>query len=154
MANNQISYNRFTTLPSNIADYGQTVEEIKLQQGSPDANPVASPMPETGISDIQLALNRAGSDKARLNKPTEPVFNAYEGPKSNLSLTRSANQKLKGAVLRQLETIIDSGSIGDETLERQMGHSLKRVMGLSEFLDYQNNLTDKIYAMTLSVSKG
>ena len=154
MATNQISYNHFTALPSNISDYGQTVEEIKLAQGSPDANPVASPMPSTDVSDVQLALSRTGSDKTRLSEPQEPVFNAYEGPKSTLSLSRSANQKLKGAVVRQLETIILSGAIGDETLERQMSHSLQRVMGLSEFLDYQNNLTDRIYAMTLSVSKG
>ena len=154
MADNLISYNRFTSLPNNIANYGQTVEEIQSQRGTPDANPMVSPMASPRVSDPHLALARAGSDKIRLNQPSEPVINPYEGPKSVLTLSRSATQKLKGAVVGQLQGIVGQGSIGDENLQRQMDHSLQRVKGLAEFLDYQNSLTDRIYAMTLSVSKG
>ena len=49
---------------------------------------------------------------------------------------------------------MSSGSISDPQVKTQMEHSLKRVSALAEFLDYQNQLTDQIYARTLSVSKG
>ncbi len=154
MANNLTSYNRFTSLPANIADYGQTVEEIQSQRGTPDGNPMVSPMASPSVSDPHLALARVGSDKVRLNQPSEPVANPYEGPKSVLTLSRSAAQKLKSSVVGQLQGIVGKGRIGDENLQRQMDHSLQRVKGLAEFLDYQNSLTDRIYAMTLSASKG
>ena len=154
MAINSISYNSFTTLPSNISQYGQTVEEIKLQQGKPDADPALSPMPSTGLSDVQLALKKAGSDTNRLKGPSQPSQNPYEGPKSHLSLSRSATQKLKGAIVDDLKTLIQSGKVGDEDVQKQMDSSLQRVVGMSEFLEYQNSLTDRIYSMALSVSKG
>ena len=154
MANNSISYTSFTTLPSNISQYGQTVEEIKLQQGAPDANPAISPMPTTDLSDVQLALKKAGSDTTRLNGPSQPSQNPYEGPKSHLTLSRSATQKLKGAIVDELRDLIQSGKIGDKDVQKQMDSSLQRVIGMSEFLEYQNSLTDRIYSMALSVSKG
>jgi len=154
MANNLTSYNRFTTLPNNISKFGQTLEEIELQQGKPDADPAVSPMPSTESTNNELALNRIGSDKVRLHRPLEPQVNPYEGSQSNLSLSRGAATKLRGEVAKKLQAIVSAGAIDDPTLQKQMCHSLQRVAGLAEFLEHQNNLTDRIYAQTLSISKG
>jgi len=154
MANNPISYNRFTALPSNIAQYGYTPEEVASQRGTPDPDPVLSPMAEAKAPNTQLALSRPGSDKLRLNQPQDPVYNPYEGQKPTLVLSRHAVTKLNGAVVGQLRSLVSSGSISDPQVKTQMEHSLKRVSALAEFLDYQNQLTDQIYARTLSVSKG
>ena len=154
MANNPVSYNRFTTLPSNIAQYGFTAEEVASQSGAPDPDPVLSPMASTQAPNTQLALSRPGSDKLRLNQPADPVFNPHEGQKPTLVLSRHAVTKLNGAVVGQLRSLVSSGAISDSQVKNQMEHSLKRVGALAEFLDYQNKLTDQIYARTLSVSKG
>jgi len=154
MANNLTSYNRFTTLPQNISQYGATTEEFALQRGQPDPDPVLSPMASPKAANNQLALGRSGSDKLRLTQPSEPVFNPYEGPRPTLVLSRNAVAKLTGSVVGQLHEMIQSGFVGDENLQGQMEHSLQRVSGLAEFLNYQNQLTDTIYARTLSVSKG
>ena len=154
MANNPISYNRFTALPSNIAQYGYTQEEVASQRGTPDPDPVLSPMAQVEKPNAQLALARPGSDKLRLNQPQDPVYNPYEGQKPTLVLSRHAVTKLNGAVVGQLKSLVASGSISDPQVKTQMEHSLKRIGALAEFLDYQNQLTDQIYARTLSVSKG
>ena len=67
MAENKISFNRFTALPNNIATYGSTPEELKLQAGTPDPNPSVSPMPSATPADVHLAL-----EPTRLRQATFP----------------------------------------------------------------------------------
>jgi len=154
MANNTISYNRFSALPANIAHYGTTSEELALQKGAPDPDPVLSPMADGVVPAKQLALSRAGSDKLRLANPSQPMANPYEGRKPNLVHSRHAVTKLAGPVVEQLKNLVNTGAVVEGNVQHQMMHSLKRVASLTTFLDQQNKMVDTIYARTLSVSKG
>ena len=154
MANNTISYNRFSALPANIAHYGTTSEELALQKGAPDPDPVLSPMADSIVPAKQLALSRAGSDKLRLTNPSQPMANPYEGRKPNLVHSRHAVTKLAGPVVDQLKNLVNTGEVVEGNVQHQMMHSLKRVASLTAFLDQQNKMVDTIYARTLSVSKG
>lgn len=154
MADNTISYNRFSALPSNIAHFGSTNEELALQQGAPDPDPVLSPMADQVLPAQQLALSRTGSDKLRLANPHQPMANPYEGQKPNLVLSRHAVTKLTGPVVGQLKGLVESGQVVEGNVQHQMMHSLKRVASLTSFLNQQNKMVDHIYARTLSVSKG
>jgi hypothetical protein len=154
MANNTISYNRFSALPANIAHYGTTSEELALQKGAPDPDPVLSPMADGVVPARQLALSRAGSDKLRLANPSQPMANPYEGRKPNLVHSRHAVTKLAGPVVEQLKNLVNTGAVVEGNVQHQMMHSLKRVASLTTFLDQQNKMVDTIYARTLSVSKG
>ena len=53
-----------------------------------------------------------------------------------------------------MSELIGSGQLGNEKMSMQMAHSLERVRKLSEFLDYQNKLTDAVYARTVSNARG
>ena len=154
MANNTISYNQFSALPANIAHYGTTSEELALQKGAPDPDPVLSPMADGVVPARQLALSRAGSDKLRLANPSQPMANPYEGRKPNLVHSRHAVTKLAGPVVEQLKNLVNTGAVVEGNVQHQMMHSLKRVASLTTFLDQQNKMVDTIYARTLSVSKG
>ena len=154
MAQNLISYNRFTALPQNISAYGATAEEFAIARGNPDADPRIAPMASPQKAESALALGKTGSDKIRFSRPQETNVNPYEGPQSTLSLSRRAANKLGSAIIGQLESVVESGTVAQGQLQGQMGHSLQRVRGLADFLSYQNQLTDTIYARTLSVSKG
>ena len=154
MAENKISFNRFTAFPNNIATYGSTPEELKLQAGTPDPNPSVSPMPSATPADVHLALGRLGSDKLRFQEPVTPAPNAFENNRLNLSVSRAATKRLKSPILRQMSDLIGSGQLGNEKMSMQMAHSLERVRKLSEFLDYQNKLTDAVYARTVSNARG
>ena len=57
-------------------------------------------------------------------------------------------------VVFTLSELIGSGQLGNEKMSMQMAHSLERVRKLSEFLDYQNKLTDAVYARTVSNARG
>ena len=111
MANNTISYNRFSALPANIAHYGTTSEELALQKGAPDPDPVLSPMADGVVPARQLALSRAGSDKLRLANPSQPMANPYEGRKPNLVHSRHAVTKLAGPVVEQLKNLVNTGAV-------------------------------------------
>ena len=100
MAENKISFNRFTALPNNIATYGSTPEELKLQAGTPDPNPSVSPMPSATPADVHLALGRLGSDKLRFQEPVTPAPNAFENNRLNLSVSRAATKRLKSPILQ------------------------------------------------------
>lgn len=154
MANNTISYNRFSALPANIANYGSTSEELALQKGAPDPDPVLSPMADAVVPSEQLALSRLGSDKLRLATPSQPMVNPYEGSKPNLVHSRHAVTKLAGPVIDQLKNLVHGGEVVEGNVQHQMMHSLKRVASLTAFLDQQNKMVDNIYARTLSASKG
>ena len=154
MANNTISYNRFSALPANIANYGSTSEELALQKGAPDPDPVLSPMADAVVPSEQLALSRLGSDKLRLATPSQPMVNPYEGGKPNLVHSRHAVTKLAGPVIDQLKNLVHGGEVVEGNVQHQMMHSLKRVASLTAFLDQQNKMVDNIYARTLSASKG
>ena len=133
---------------------GGGVYYLRRQKRSRTQEMQLSPMAQVEKPNAQLALARPGSDKLRLNQPQDPVYNPYEGQKPTLVLSRHAVTKLNGAVVSQLKSLVAAGSISDPQVKTQMEHSLKRVGALAEFLDYQNKLTDQIYARTLSVSKG
>jgi hypothetical protein len=154
MANNSVSYQRFTALPPNIAQFGTTVEELELQRGKPDPNPVLSPMPEQRVTDVRLAFAAAGSDKMRLDRPSEPGLNPYEGPRSTLVLTRSAHKKLTGNILGDLQQAVQSAELSPET-KSLMSDSIRRaVVGLGEYLNSNIRLTEGVYARCIAASKG
>jgi hypothetical protein len=154
MANNRVSYQRFTALPPNIAQYGATVEELELQRGKPDPNPILSPMPEARVADVRLALTPAGSDRMRLAMPVEPELNPYEGPRSVLGLTRSAHKKLTGNTLGELQKAVQSAELTPET-KSLMADSIRRALvGLGQYLGDNIRLSEAVYARCLAASKG
>jgi hypothetical protein len=154
MANNLVSYQRFTTLPPNIAQYGTTVEELQLQRGQPDPNPVLSPMPEQRVAAARLALSPAGSDRSRLAMPAEPDPNPYEGPRSNLVLTRSAHDKLTSALPAALQSAIDAADVASDTKSLMKDSVRRAFVGLGEYLGDNIKLTAGIYAKCIASSKG
>jgi hypothetical protein len=154
MADNFLSYSRFTALPPNISSFGGTVEEVQLQQGKPDPNPVLSPMPETRVAEARLSLGASGSDRLRLALPLQPDVNPYEGAKSTLSMSRSAVKKLSGSVVSDLESVVQAGEGFDPNLQSLMQDSLRRVVGLSEYMGQLNQLTEQIQVRSLAASKG
>src|SRR5271157_399642 len=100
------SFERFSTRPSNIAVYGWTSEEAKLQEGKPDPNPVLSPMALSAVTAVRLGMDTTGSDKLRVAQPVQPDVNPYEGPQSWLSLSRSAVTKMGGAIVGTIQSTI------------------------------------------------
>ena len=60
---NSVSFQRFTSVDPNIAQYGSTREEFELQRGNPDADPILSPMAATAIPETRLGLAASGSDQ-------------------------------------------------------------------------------------------
>ena len=109
MADNAISYRRFTSLPPNISEAsGQSLEEIRINRGVPPKNPAATPMAAPRASRRALALGRAGSDDMRLTEPMEPEQNPYEGPASVLGLLRSVAKKLDHPIFAELGQVVDS----------------------------------------------
>lgn len=154
MADNFISYNRFTTLPPNISDFGATVEELKMQRGAPDKNPVLSPMAVPRASLRRLFLKPRGSDQLRLGEPEEPDIDPYEGPQSTLSLSRNALKKLYGNVLTELETHVQDNPAADPQTRGLMMDSFKRVLSLRAYLDEINQMTESIYVRSVAASRG
>ncbi|HET6344102.1 MAG TPA: hypothetical protein VFH51_04175 [Myxococcota bacterium] len=154
MADNFISYNRFTTLPPNIADFGATVEELKAQKGTPDANPAASPMAAPRVSRKRLSLRPAGSDEMRLAEPMEPEPDPYEGPQPVLSLSRNAARKLAGNVLTDLEKQVQVHSLPDAETRGAMLDSFRRILAMREYLNERNQMTEGIYVRSIAASRG
>jgi len=154
MANNLVSYQRFTALPPNISQFGTTVEELELQRGKPDPDPVLSPMPQQRVADARLSLAPAGSDRLRLAIPTEPDQNPYEGPRSSLGLTRSALKKLNGNILGDLQQAIQTADLTPET-RSLMNDSIRRALvGLGDHLGSSIKLAEGVYARCIAASKG
>jgi hypothetical protein len=113
MADNPISYNRFTQLPANVAVHGYTVEEIRSQRGKPDRNAAISPMAAPRSSAIRLFLRPSGSDQLRVGEPVEPAVDPYEGATSQLSLMRSSLAKLEGGILVDLQAQVKQGALAE-----------------------------------------
>lgn len=152
MADNFVSFNRFTALPNNIADFGASVEELKALRGTPDKNPAASPMAAPAASRRALALVPAGSDTLRLAEPVEPGADPYEGARPVLVLSRSGAKKLKTGVLADLQDVVDDLAEGDT--KRLMQDSFARVHAMRDLLADRNAMTENIYMRSLAASRG
>lgn len=170
MANNFISYSRFTAMPPNIATYGSTVEELKSQAGKPDANPIHSPMALSEVTQRRLSLSASGSDKMRLTLPTGVAINPYEGPKPVSVLMRTALAKLRGGTFTALRDAVqrarkDGGDQqqgrdqrdqlpSDPKLLELMDDSLNRVISMNALADRTLAWMTFVESMALSSSRG
>lgn len=154
MADNFISYSRFTALPPIIARFGWTEEEAASTRGKPDPNPIVAPMAAPAVSEVRLALGPSGSDKMRLAEPQGPEANPYEGSKPTLVSSRNAVRKLSGNIIGNLQSLVQSGAVQDQSLRALMGDSLRRVVGLREFMDHLNQMAESVYVRSLAASKG
>lgn len=152
MADNFISYKRFTTLPVNISDFGYTKEEVELQKGAPDANPALSPLASPRIPERQLALAPGGSDKLRLNDPPNVQVNPYEGPRPAVVVLRGAMQKLSSGVFNELKSVVQT--VPDGTVRGLMDDSLNRVASLNALTERTVSWMAFIESMALSTSRG
>ena len=150
---NFVSFNRFTSLNPNIAQHGATVEELVTARGTPDGNPVHSPMANPAVSETRLALAKEGSDSLRLATPGQPKFNPFEGPKRTVVLSRNAVTKLRGKVLGDLQNLVKSGAVGSEDVRALMGDSLGRVSAMRDFVDYLNGMAELVEVNAVSVAK-
>jgi hypothetical protein len=153
MADNFVSYSRFTAQPSNIASYGNTVEEIKSTAGKPDANPAVSPFTSPAPAMNLLALDGAGSDLQRLGQPTQPQVNPYEGPQTTISSNRNVLAKLNAGVLPQLEQEVQKSSARDADTKGLMVDSFRRVRAMSEFLGQLNQWSETIQVRAIAASR-
>lgn len=150
--NNFNSFNRFSALPANISQFGTTVEELSLQKGKPEANPVHSPMAAPRVPDTKLALSRSGSDKLRLATPTSPDVNPYEGPKSALVLSRNVEKKLSGNIVGELSRVLSAENVDPN--QGLMVDLLRRVGGLTSYLGEFNKMASYVQARSIAASKG
>lgn len=144
MSDNRISYRRFSGNLDNIAQVGYTAEEVNLQHGKPDPNPVAAPMAAPKVPATRLGLEPAGSDKMRLGQPDEPELNPYEGPKSWMNLGRSAVRKMQGGIVGQLRQLITTP---------EMAASLSRLTGMSDSLSGYLVMGERIQSMQAGANK-
>ena len=151
MADNFVSFNRFTALPNNIADFGSSVEELKSLRGKPDKNPAASPMAAPAASQKELALGRAGSDTLRLQEPQEPGADPYEGPRPVWVLSRVGTKKLKRGVLVDLQEAVED--MPDSDTKSLMLDSFARVQAMRDLLSDRNVMTENIYMRSLAASR-
>ncbi len=150
---NFVSFNRFTSLDPNIAQHGATVEELVRARGTPDPNPLLSPMASPGVSETRLALVNSGSDRLRLGDPTQPEVNPYEGPKRTLVVSRNAVAKLRGQVIADLQALVKSGAVGTPEVRARMTDSMQRVAGMRDYIDHLNGLSESIVAHTVGAAK-
>ncbi len=154
MANDLVSYQRFTTLPPNNARFGATVEELQLQRGRPDPDPSLSPLPDRRISAARLALAPAGSDRLRLAVTSAPEPDPREGPRSTLALTRRALDKLSGDVAGDLQRAIPAAAVTPES-RAVMNDAIRRALeGLCEHLRTSVRLAEGVHARCLAAAKG
>ena len=151
MADNFVSYNRFTALPNNIADYGASVEELKALRGRPDKNPAVSPMAAPAASQRELALTPAGSDALRLTEPHEPGADPYEGPRPVWVLSRLGTKKLKRGVMADLLDVVEE--LPDSDTKSLMLDSFARVNAMRELLGERNDMTENIYMRNLAANR-
>jgi len=149
---NLISFRRFSGVDPNIAQHGITVEE--LNTGRPDPNPVASPMASPAVPQARLALSRLGSDRVRLAGPESPAVNPYEGPKLTLVLSRNAMKKLHGRVVADLTRLVQGGAVATGNVQGLMSDSLRRVLGMREFVETRNSWADRIQVLMVGAAKG
>ncbi|MBI5507922.1 MAG: hypothetical protein HY903_04105 [Deltaproteobacteria bacterium] len=154
MANNFLSFSRFTAMPPVIARFGWTEEEAAATRGKPEGDPWLSPMAKPAVAEVRLALAPGGSDKTRLNQPNAPEANPYEGPKPTLVSSRNAVKKLAGNVVGELHRLVQGGAVPDKTLQALMLDSMRRVNGLREYMDHLNQMTEMVYVRSLAASKG
>jgi hypothetical protein len=151
MADNFVSFNRFTALPNNIADFGASIEELKALRGAPDKNPVVSPMAKPAQSERELALAPAGSDSLRLQQPKEPGVDPYEGPRPVWVLSRVGAKKLRRGVLVDLEQAV--GDMAEGETKELMQLSFSRVNAMRDLLQDRNEMTENIYMRHLATSR-
>ena len=154
MPDNFVSYNRFTTMPPNIADFGATVDEIKIQRGQPDKNPVLSPMATPRLSLRRLALKPRGSDHTRLSEPSEPTVDPYEGARPASTILREAAAKLAGELVPSLDAHIANATDIAGPLREPMRQSCRRVAELARHLTQTNAMTNLIQGRTLATRQG
>lgn len=152
MANNFVSFNRFTTLPSNIADYGAGLEELRLLKGRPETNTTITPMAAPRKSRKLLALESSGSDVLRLDEPEDPAVDPYEGAQSTLSLSRNSTQKLGGSILQDLQQIV--GAMAEGQTKALMLDSFQRIEAMRTCLRERNEMTESIYVRAIAASRG
>ena len=91
MANNITSFKAFTQNPANISEHGATIEELK-SQGSPDPNPLASPMATSAAADVGLAMKPRRETRRDPNEPMR--VNHFDGPNHTHMVSRDAVAKL------------------------------------------------------------
>lgn len=154
MADNFVSYSRFTAQPSNIAAFGATVEELKGPAGKPDANPAVAPFPAPGPALSLLAMDGAGSDLQRLGEPTQPLINPYEGPQSTISQNRNALTKLSTSTLAELEKVVQASVGSDKETKGLMVDSFRRVRAMTEFIGQLNQWSESIQVRAIAASRG
>lgn len=154
MADNFISYNRFTAMPPNISTFGATVEEVKLQRGQPDKNPTHSPMAAPRVSLRRLALKPRGSDQARLAEPDQPPVDPYEGARPAVSLLREAAGKLSGDLLGSLAAHLEESAAVPAQLREPMRQSCRRLSLLGQHLGQINAMVNAIQGRALATRQG
>jgi len=129
------------------------VEELVRSRGTPDGNPVVSPMANPAVTDARLALASVGSDRLRLASPARPEPNPYEGPKRTLILSRNAVTKLSGKIVGDLTELVRGGSVGNDDVRERMMDSIQRVTGMRDYVRHLNTLTETVVAHAVSAAK-
>jgi hypothetical protein len=145
MADNFISYNRFTALPHDIAKYGSTTQElVQHTKGVVHANPAAAPDAAPRVTESVLGLQREGSDTMRLGELPVPSYNPYEGQKRDYDQIRRVLAKFDTQLLELLKHAVSAAQISPEH-KVLMEDSMRRKKYLEDFLREQLKRTQGIY---------
>ncbi|MEE2961349.1 MAG: hypothetical protein VYA34_11440 [Myxococcota bacterium] len=151
MANNISSFKAFTQTPANISEHGATIEELK-SQGTPDPNPLASPMATSAAADVGLAM------KPRIETqrdPNEPMrVNHFNGPSYTHMVSRDAVAKLaNNALLNGLGEALANPELQmnlSSNARNQLQSLLRKVGAMAHDVQGLNKQVEQIYARFVS----
>lgn len=151
MADNVTSFSRFSALPTNIsATSGLSIEEIRINRGSPGKDPRVSPMAAPRRSRRALALTPSGSDDLRLSEPGEPSPDPFEGPSNVLGLMRGVSAKLNHPMLQSLQQVVNTLPDGD--LSKNMQGSFGAIAQLDELVGSLREMGDHVLVRMLGAN--
>lgn len=150
-------FTRLPSAPSDVSQAGSTVEELKLQAGTPDPNPVVSPMlaPEVRAQALaQIGSRLEGSDNTRLSTPPTPTF---QDPSQvfhyRLVDAFSAIKKLDASAVGDVMRIVND-AVKDPVVQRLMGDSGARVDAMTDKLRMFTDWAAQVDVKRLSRTKG
>lgn len=154
MNSTMISYQRFTNMPVNISEFGSTAEEYALTKGKAETNIMIAPMATNAAEG--LLGPKTSSDHLRVEAPTTPQINEYEGPTLHHIAVRGALTKGTAKIGRFIAETVKSDAmrgIGDDR-RGQILASLSKESAMCDLLGRFQKMQEGVYSRVLGQSKG
>ena len=154
MSSNMISYERFTSLPVNISEFGSTAEEYSLTKGKVETNVTIAPMATRAAEG--LLGPRTTSDNLRVAAPEQPPVNEYEGFRHDHITVRGAINKGRARIGGFINEAVREGTVKglSEGQRNQILASLAREHNMTQLLGRINRMQEGIFARIIGGAKG